>query len=657
MRKLISMLLMFAFAVLLTACGGDDAVDENAEEITQQPSGNGSQVSEPSNEDFGDDDDSSDSVSTVLVFGSDQMENLEDHLGAWRTSPTDTRDFHIFQDAGLIIEARLFTEGSSNSIRLDTYLHYFSQEDGGSLMAWAQSEVSRVHDDSAATLTATVQLPNDTALVQERMPVVVPTIDGWVLHDVPYEFFGYSDGVTSIERFTTSAGVAVPEEDGYVGIPFSEPANIVFGEEGMENRETHIEWFPPRITDTRDFHIFQDDWVILEARLSEGAEENEFNIDIYAHYFLEAFGGSLDAWANNQYSDALEIDFAVLTETIQLPASVASVTGFSDTGNTTLDGWALSEVEYYVDNYSDDFISFSSFSTTANVAVAPMDRVALSVEQADRSFSHNVLLPETSIYGVTKLFYIFNDQNAVMLVRLDNLEGNPTISASVEVYLFEEGAEIEDWVNNQYNDAVLPNPPSPIYSIVLEDIINVNQSTFKRETSVSFSLYDVAFDVSEFSNERFDLSAFSGEAEVAVLPEEYRSSPPVGPCVHYYDDRVLHIDSASSIGFKDELTEITLSNFRVNGNQFSIADVTPEYNGEEMGANVRLQGDNLICELPCSFGIDEGEWQFDAIAIGHYSTEQVVEARYATFDGGCPSTNDDGSHVSIALKPIIVTIN
>ena len=60
MRKLISMLLIFAFAVLLTACGGDDAVDENAEEITQAPTGNGSQVSEPSNEDSGDDDNSSD---------------------------------------------------------------------------------------------------------------------------------------------------------------------------------------------------------------------------------------------------------------------------------------------------------------------------------------------------------------------------------------------------------------------------------------------------------------------------------------------------------------------------------------------------------------------------------------------------------------------
>lgn len=592
---------------------------------------------------------------SVVEFGSEEMENLEDHLGWWRTSPKDTRDFHIFQDAGLIIEARLSTEEINENILVDIYIHYFDLNPEGSLMAWAQQEVGGEHNDSAATLLNTLQLPSDSASVLEVMPLVKSTVDGWVLNIVPYQVSGYSDGAISFDGFTTTAGVAVVEDEDYLGIPLDEQASIEFGEEGMANIESHFVWFPVLPSDTRDFHIFQDKWVVLEARLSEATVPGEFNIALYAHYFIEEFGGSLSAWVNNQYSDALQTDFAVMAETVKLPDSLASIVSSHDTGYTTIADWPLYEVEYFVDNYEDEYLTFTSFSTTANVAVEPpASFVTLSVDDADRSFETNELFPIYGHYTTTQEFFIFYDESAVVRTRLDNLEGNSTVDTQLQVYLFEPGADIEKWVNNQSSDALFVDPPTPVYSAeISEEALTVTHNIYKGETEFGYGLFTVRYEVEDYANDRFELEAFSSTAEVAVDPEYMDDAPVVGICLHSYEDAVLHIDRATGIQFGTEYSEIILSDFTIDGVAVHASSVI-----RESSSNVVLseEGDSLLCTLPCSFGEEPGEWEFNSRVQYDISTKQTVMADYQTFVGGCPSFNDHGTHAELQMEQGVVTI-
>ena len=117
-----------------------------------------------------------------------------------------------------------------------------------------------------------------------------------------------------------------------------------------------------------------------------------------------------------------------------------------------------------------------------------------------------------------------------------------------------------------------------------------------------------------------------------------------GPCVHVYEDPVLHVDSASGRTTDAVIGQIELSDLEVDGQTRTPAEAT-----EPQGQNVEVDGDTLRCTLPCAFGTTEGTWTFVADAAGYAPTPQSEDATYATFNGGCPSSNDDGSHVTLQL--------
>jgi hypothetical protein len=60
----------------------------------------------------------------------------------------------------------------------------------------------------------------------------------------------------------------------------------------------------------------------------------------------------------------------------------------------------------------------------------------------------------------------------------------------------------------------------------------------------------------------------------------------------------------------------------------------------------------LECLVPCSFGTEEGKWQFTASAPGHTSQAVNVGASYALLGRGCPSYNDKGTEVRLNLEPV-----
>lgn len=119
----------------------------------------------------------------------------------------------------------------------------------------------------------------------------------------------------------------------------------------------------------------------------------------------------------------------------------------------------------------------------------------------------------------------------------------------------------------------------------------------------------------------------------------------VGPCVHIYEDAVLHVQSARDKETGAPIDTLFITAVTVDSVPYDLG----ETEWEENATGVERFGDSLRCVLPFAFGTDEGRWTLAVSAAGH--PEQYVEfdARYAVFRGGCPSWNDSGTVVELEL--------
>lgn len=117
------------------------------------------------------------------------------------------------------------------------------------------------------------------------------------------------------------------------------------------------------------------------------------------------------------------------------------------------------------------------------------------------------------------------------------------------------------------------------------------------------------------------------------------------PCVHTYRSGIVVVAAAQSAGgAAAALPTVTLGDFKVNGQPLNPSDL-------QQLNNATPAGPGLACTVPCSFGVEEGKWQFTAGAAGHAAKAVSVDARYAEFVGGCPSYNDKGTEVRLVLEP------
>ncbi|MBB87921.1 hypothetical protein [Abyssibacter sp.] len=143
---------------------------------------------------------------------------------------------------------------------------------------------------------------------------------------------------------------------------------------------------------------------------------------------------------------------------------------------------------------------------------------------------------------------------------------------------------------------------------------------------------------------RTTLTLVFGGALLVTGCEGGEDSGTVGACVNLANDEVLHIDDASGTTTDATIGEIVLSGFAIDGDAISAESIAAG-----RSTNITLDGNALNCVLPCSFGTEPGTWTFGASADGYELTPQEVEAEYNRFVGGCPSYDEDGTHVSITL--------
>ena len=121
----------------------------------------------------------------------------------------------------------------------------------------------------------------------------------------------------------------------------------------------------------------------------------------------------------------------------------------------------------------------------------------------------------------------------------------------------------------------------------------------------------------------------------------------------FSDDTVLHIDEARGTNTDAVIGELRLSAFVLGGAARTAESVFDQARQNGLGAaeneTVRVDGDALVCTLPCAFGTESTTWEFVADAPGYASTAQQVEARHQACTGSCPASCRDGTHVVVFL--------
>jgi len=121
-----------------------------------------------------------------------------------------------------------------------------------------------------------------------------------------------------------------------------------------------------------------------------------------------------------------------------------------------------------------------------------------------------------------------------------------------------------------------------------------------------------------------------------------------GTCPHAYRSGIVAITAAQSSGgvsgVSRPIPQVILGQIRVNDQP-----VDPSSLQGLINAVPGPQG--LECLVPCSFGTQDGKWQFTASAPGHAGRAVNVGAHYAVVGRGCPSYSDKGVDVRLNLEP------
>lgn len=116
-----------------------------------------------------------------------------------------------------------------------------------------------------------------------------------------------------------------------------------------------------------------------------------------------------------------------------------------------------------------------------------------------------------------------------------------------------------------------------------------------------------------------------------------------GPCVHTYRDPVLAVTAASDGATGARIAPLFVTGVTVRDRSQPVSYLLA------VSFGARAQGDTIVCGVPCGFGTSEGPYSFVVSATGYAPRQVSVDARFARFDGGCPSFNEGSTEVSLSL--------
>lgn len=119
-----------------------------------------------------------------------------------------------------------------------------------------------------------------------------------------------------------------------------------------------------------------------------------------------------------------------------------------------------------------------------------------------------------------------------------------------------------------------------------------------------------------------------------------------GPCVHTYEDPVIHIDQVT-----DVVTGTSINAFQITSALIDTFNLDVASLRISVSYNVVVFDSVLICNTPCGFGTSGGIYTLSISAPNYKDTTVVIQANYAVFNGGCPSSNSGGTVFNFQLSP------
>ncbi|MCL5738613.1 MAG: hypothetical protein M1303_08275 [Bacteroidetes bacterium] len=132
----------------------------------------------------------------------------------------------------------------------------------------------------------------------------------------------------------------------------------------------------------------------------------------------------------------------------------------------------------------------------------------------------------------------------------------------------------------------------------------------------------------------------------AVVTQLSCNGNQIGPCVHIYKEPILHIESVQNSKTGAGILTITLTNIMIDTLEANLLSLIAESKG------VAVLDSCLVCNPPCSFGTQGGDYYFKVTATGYRDTVITCHPSYSIVHGGCPSSSDGGLRINIAMEPI-----
>jgi hypothetical protein len=120
----------------------------------------------------------------------------------------------------------------------------------------------------------------------------------------------------------------------------------------------------------------------------------------------------------------------------------------------------------------------------------------------------------------------------------------------------------------------------------------------------------------------------------------------VGPCVHVYEEPILHIESVRNAQTGAHIASVVLSEVRVDSVRQNPLLLLAG------SSRMAVLDSVLIGNPPCAFGTQPGLYSFKVSASGFRDTVVTYSASYLTNRGGCPSSSTGGSRVRIDMQPL-----
>jgi hypothetical protein len=128
-------------------------------------------------------------------------------------------------------------------------------------------------------------------------------------------------------------------------------------------------------------------------------------------------------------------------------------------------------------------------------------------------------------YGPTQRFYVFDDDNLVLHLRVANHKTDNEIEGVLLRFADSENAKtIDKWINNSHSDGLYADAPQPVESIDTAPFLTVTghrqMPRQKGRVGETYAPVEISFDLADMAINGKSISGFSDDIIVYVMIEK-----------------------------------------------------------------------------------------------------------------------------------------